>query len=203
MNKLKVLALLASAFLWGSASAAVVCDSCDYQPDPSVASNLGLHNTLTDDNSTFSNATTGQNGNFSNWWVFSLSPAGAASINAIFLPIRNITNFAVDLFSVDDLLCAANTAIQSGACSLLTTIGGAVTSLTDPNYSTVIDFTDLDAGTYAFNVRGTISDLGPTQPASYTGNLQVNQLAVPEPGSLALAGLALLGLGFTAFRRKA
>jgi hypothetical protein len=200
MKKLLVLGALALAAQ--GAFAAVVCDSCDYQPAPSVASNLGLHNTLTDDNSTFSNATTGQNGDFSNWWVFSIDPAGLASINAIFLPIQNISNFAVDLFSVDNDICAANTAVQSGACSLLDVIGGAITSLTNPSYSTVIDFTGLDAGTYAFNVRGTITGLGPTQPASYTGNLQVNQLAeVPEPGSLALAGLGLLGLGF--LRRKA
>ena len=198
----KVLLAGALALAGFGTQAAVVCDSCDYQPSPSVASNLGLHNTLTDDNSTFSNATTGQNGAFSNWWVFSIDPAGLASINAIFLPIRNISNFAVDLLSVDDVVCAANTAFQSGACSLLTTIGGAITSLTDPVYATVIDFTGLDAGTYAFNVRGTITGLGPTQPASYTGNLQVNQLAVPEPGSLLLAGLGLMGLGWVT-RRKA
>jgi hypothetical protein len=199
MKKLFVLGALALAAQ--ASMGAVVCDSCDYQPAPSVASNLGLHNTTTDDNSTFSNATTGQNGDFSNWWVFSIDPAGLASINAIFLPIQNITNFAVDLFGVSNSVCDPNTATQSGACSVLDTIGGAITSLTDPVYATVIDFTGLASGTYAFNVRGTISDLGPTQPASYTGNLQVQQLLVPEPGSFALAGLGLLGLGV--LRRKA
>ena len=60
----------------------------------------------------------------------------------------------------------------------------------------------LAADTYAFLITGTISNLGATQPASYTGNLQVNALAVPEPGSLLLSGLGLMGLGWVT-RRKA
>lgn len=198
---LSVFAALAALACAPPAQAAVVCDNCAYlQAD--VATNLGLHNTLTDDNSTFGNSTTGQNGSFSNWWVFSIAPAGLATINAIFLPIANITNFDVDLYSLTSATCVANTATDGGACSAFGVDTQIADGLTAPAYATVIDFVNLAAGFYAFNITGTISNLGPTQPASYTGNLQVNQQEVPEPGALALAGLGLLGLGTVTSRRR-
>jgi hypothetical protein len=198
MQKLKILTLLAGAFLWGNASAVVVCDSCDYQPGPSVASNLGLHNPNTGDNSTFSNATTGQNGDFANWWVFEVDPAGAASVNAIFLPLRNIVDFAVKLYKVDQSVCNANTASQAGSCSSVDVGVQVGNGNTTPSFATALDFTPTLAGTYAFSITGTILNLGATMPASYTGNLQV--AAVPEPSTMLMAGLGVLGLGL--FRRK-
>jgi hypothetical protein len=189
--------LLAGAIILASftASAGVVCNSCDYVQGQQ-ATNLGLHSPLLEDNSTFSNATTGTNGDFSNWWIFEVNPSGSASINAIFLPVGNISNFAVSLFGLNSQVCAANTATTGGACTSFA-IGSLVASGdTNPAFATVIDFTVLDAGFYAFNIIGTISNLGATQPASYTGNLQVEPLAVPEPASLALLGVAMLGLGF-------
>lgn len=198
MKKLYHLLGAAAMLLMGaSANAAVVCDSCDYLNAPAIATNLGLHSPIAQDNSTFSNSTTGTNGDFTNWWVFRIDPAGLASINAIFLPIQNISNFDVDLFSLAGATCAANTFNTGGACSAFGTNALMASGFTDPAYATVIDFTSLDAGFYAFRVTGTIAGLGPNQPASYTGNLQVNPLAVPEPGALALAGLGLMGLGVT------
>jgi len=200
MKKTAIAGALALAAL--GARADVVCNSCDFVSTlGTVATYLGEHITTTFDNSTFSNATTGQNGDFTNWWIFRIDPAGLASINAIFLPINNIDNFDVDLFGINAQVCAQNTGTEGGACSAFGVGGLLASGLTDPVYATVIDFQFLDAGFYAFRVTGTISDLGPLQPASYTGNLQVNPLAVPEPGSLALAGLGLMGLGF--LRRKA
>lgn len=201
MDKFKSLfAAMVLLALSAVASATVVCNNCAYiQGQPGTY--LGTHSPLTDDNSTFGNATTGQNGAFSNWWVFDINPAGAASVNAIFLPINNISNFDVQLFSVTGSNCAANGPTTGGLCSSLTTGAMVADGFTNPAYATVIDFTALTAGRYAFNITGTISGLAPTQPASYTGNLQVQ--AVPEPASAVLATLGLAGIAFTRRRKTA
>lgn len=193
------LALLLGAFFSVTAAqAGVVCNNCAYlngQP----GTYLGLHDPTLDDNSTFGNATTGMSGNFSNWWVFDIDPAGATSVNAIFLPINNISNFDVKLYEVTASACALNTATTGGLCAGLTSGSLIADGFTNPAYATVIDFTALATGRYAFNITGTISGLGPTQPASYTGNLQVQEL--PEPASLALASFGLLA-AFAMSRRR-
>jgi hypothetical protein len=108
-------------------------------------------------------------------------------VNAIFLPINNISNFDVKLYAVTGSSCLPNSGTAGGACAGLSLGALLADGFTSPAYSTVIDFTALDVGRYAFVVSGTISGLSPTQPASYTGNLQVQENSVPEPGTLALA----------------
>jgi len=196
MKKFFLAAAAALALFAGPASAVVVCDNCTYvtgQP----ATNLGLHNPGTFDNSTFGNATTGQNGNFSNWWVFSIQPAGDATLDMIFLPIRNISNFAVSLFDVSASVCGG----AGAACTSLTTGSLLATGTTGPNYVSLLDTLPLAAGTYAFDVTGTISGLAAGQPASYVGNLQTVG-AVPEPETYALLAGGLGMVGFMARRRK-
>jgi hypothetical protein len=139
---------------------------------------------------------TGQNGDFSNWWVFNISALGAATLNGIFLPIANISNFDVKLFDVDSSTCG----IAGAACTALDVGGLLADGTTVPNYASVIDFFTLEAGTYALNVTGTISGLAEGQPASYAGNLQVT--AVPEPETYALFAAGLAALAFMRGRRK-
>jgi hypothetical protein len=179
------------------ASAVVVCDNCTYLTGQ-AATNLGTHDPDTFDNSTFGNATTGQNGNFSNWWVFSIAPAGDATLDMIFLPIRNISNFTVSLFDVTASTCGG----AGAACTSFSTGSLLASGVTAPNYVSLVDFLPLAAGTYAFNVSGTISGLAAGQPASYVGNLQT-VAAVPEPETYALFAAGLGALGFLQRRRKA
>jgi len=195
MRKLNLIAAAVLALAASAANAVVVCDNCTYiagQP----ATNLGSHDPATNDNSTFANSTTGQNGDFSNWWVFDIAALGAATLNGIFLPIANISNFDVKLFDVDSSTCGGTGA----ACTALTVGGLLADGNTVPNYASVIDFFTLEAGTYALNVTGTISGLAAGQPASYAGNLQVT--AVPEPETYALFAAGLAALAFMRGRRK-
>jgi hypothetical protein len=196
MKKFFLAAAAALALFAGPASAVVICNNCTYltgQP----ATNLGTHDPATFDNSTFGNSTTGQNGNFSNWWVFSIQPAGDATLDMIFLPIRNISNFAVSLFSVTSAVCGG----PGSACSSFATGSLVATGTTGPNYVSLLDTQPLAAGTYAFDVTGTISGLAAGQPASYVGNLQT-VAAVPEPETYALLLAGLVGVGFMNKRRQ-
>jgi hypothetical protein len=196
MKKFFLAAAAALALFAGPASAVLICDGCTYVPgDP--ATYLGAHDPGTFDNSTFTNGTTGQNGNFSNTWVFDISPAGNATLDVIFLPIRNISNFAVSLFDVASATCGA----AGSGCSALTLGGLEATGTTGPSYVSLLDFLPLAAGTYALQVTGTISGLVAGQPASYAGNLQT-VAAVPEPETYALFGMGLALVGFLNRRKK-
>jgi len=115
----------------------------------------------------------------------------------IFLPIRNISNFTVSLFDVTASTCGG----AGAACTSFATGSLLATGVTTPNYVSLVDFLPLAAGTYAFNVSGTISGLAAGQPASYVGNLQT-VAAIPEPETYALIGLGLAMVAFMNKRRK-
>ena len=176
------------------AQAVLVCDGCTYQGG--VATNLGLHDSLTFDNSTFTNSTTGTNGTFDNFWVFSLAPAGKATLDAVFLPIENISLFDAKLFNVTASTCGGTGA----ACSALTLGSLIADAPANPAFVSALDFLSLDAGTYAIEVSGLVSNLVAGQTASYAGNLQV--AAVPEPSEWALMIAGLGAMGWIAKRRK-
>jgi hypothetical protein len=176
------------------AQAVLVCDGCTYQGG--VATNLGLHDSLTFDNSTFTNSTTGTNGAFDNFWVFSLAPAGKATLDAVFLPIENISLFDAKLFNVASSTCGGTGA----SCSALTLGSLIADAPANPAFVSALDFLTLDAGTYAIEISGLVSGLVAGQTASYAGNLQVAAVPEPETYALLLAGLA--AMGYMAKRRK-
>ena len=69
-----------------------------------------------------------------------------------------------------------------------------------PNNFLNIPFVAAPAGTYLARVTGTVTNSNAAN-AGYSG--QISTLNVPEPGSLALAGLALFGAAAAMRKRKA
>ena len=188
----------AGALLGGTASAATICTGCDYL-DAAAGSYLGSHDPSAQDQSTFSNTQMAP-GAFTNYWVFDLDPSGNATMNVIFNPLSSVTGFLVELFDGTGSVCAANTANTAGACSSINLVGGPIAQGTSGGGISDIDFTSLIAGRYVMRVVGDVTN-GPSAE-SYTGNLNTFVSELPEPGTLALLGLGLLGLGVSR-RRKA
>src|SRR4030095_683095 len=108
------------------AQAAVICSGCDYL-DASAGSYLGAHDPTNTDQSTFTNTAMAA-GAFTDMWVFDLNPGGEATINAIFSPFGNVTDFTVSLHADTGSVCAAG---SPGACSSISFNPAAIASDTN------------------------------------------------------------------------
>lgn len=191
-------ALVLGTLAAGSASAANICTGCNFIAG-ATGMNLGTHNPTTSDGSTFTHQFDNAFLNFDDYWVFRVNPvAGRSSLNAIFNPqVGGVTGFTSTLYHLTaDPGCAANGPFASGLCSNPLALGGIVPVATTPNGFTVShQGAVLSTGWYVYRIQGSaVAD------TNYSGNFSIRRV-LPEPTSLALVGLALVGLGVSARRR--
>ena len=189
LTRTLAIAAVATAGLWTSQASAALIANESYNGD----TYLGVHNPLTNDTSLFNDATL-VSGFFTHTWFFDIAPSAATTVNANFIPgfpdPLSITGFTVSLFDVTAATCGA----IGDSCTGIT-LGGLIGTGTPGTNSSNIGFTQLDAGRYAFQVSGTVV----SEPTLYSGQLVTK---VPEPGTIGLLGLALLGIAFAGRRSR-
>jgi hypothetical protein len=128
-------------------------------------------------------------GAFDDYWIFTYV-GGAGEVSANFVPGSGITGWIGGFYNASGWDCSGGvgTACTGGA------IGSLIVESGLPNIATPGVKAFLNAGQYAVRVRGTNT----SDQTSYTGQLAFN---IPEPGTLALLGLGLIGVGAARRRR--
>lgn len=173
-----------------SAQAATICNACPYQ-EGSAATYLGSHNGLTNDLSTYQHIFTTVSTAFSDFWVFDIAPTSDSSNSADYTVLAAIAGFTGSLHFDAGSVCGGG---PGSGCAFVG-VGALIASDSDPDPDQIsILANGLTPGRYVFIIDGTTNADG---DSAYTGqiNFEATRI-VPEPGTLALMGLAIAGLGF-------
>lgn len=179
-----------------SASAAVICAGCEYLEQPTY---LGLYNPDNFDNGNFNHADIedheGGNADFSDFWVFDVNPDAKGSISADFTTFTRILNFRANLWTDNGGTACAVGPLPTTCVIDPGSIIGSAMDMGGDRWEIVSN--GLAAGRYIIQVLGTTNSTN--SPSAYSG--QLSFAPVPEPGTLALFSLGLIGLGAVARRR--
>lgn len=184
-----------------AANAVTICTGCE-SIDGAGGTYIGAYSPDTFDEGTFNHTgiqnDVGASTDFVDYFVFDLNPGGSGSISADFTTSTRIIDFVGELYADSGTSCDAGTPSSCAAPDLgtLTLIGSA----TESNGRWEIMASDLPAGRYIIRITGTTRASG---SSTYSGQLAFEPEFVPEPGTLALLGLGLLGIGVAPRRRSA